>query len=699
MLVTVLLACASWDLFAAALPSVDAPAVTAQEATPAPAENGRRGRGQRGGDDADAEAKPEKKPKPGIPVTDTLLQARCIGCHPRDDRGHMSRISYLRKSPEAWAATLKRMGRLFQVQLSPAEAKHMVRYLANDHGLTRSEAERALYESERRVHWSEEFHDADFKQACAQCHPLGRVLAQQRDEEEWQLLRATHVAYFPLSRTQMGGGPPRNEEEEAERRMWRSRMGGGGGGGATGATGGAAATPPGTRGAPTAGARRGGADTNAPSPEETRERDRGDRVLKRLADEQPLITQAWENWQISKREVPLAGRWFATGHEVGRGDAFGTLEIRRTAADEFETRWSLTWSNGETQARSGKGLLYAGYSWRGSATESGATWREVLLLDEDWRRFKGRLFRGDHDELGVDIELHRLTGVARVFAVRQPAVTVPAQGHVIEVLGEAFPAGVQASDFHLGAGVTVRAAERVSDGVVRLTLDVSPAAACGERQVSYLADPGRVAILLYDGIDYVRVAPIQGLARIGGGQAQKQMERFEAIAVHRGKDGKPFTEDDVDVMVVQARWSLAEFSVRDDDDDVKYVGVIEPETGVFTPAIDGPNLQRKWQGNNVGDVFVVAEGEFDVPRRVQEPADDEKGEPGKDGDHKPAAEAGVGGDKPVVEPPAKVVKPPSAPPPSSAKPDIQRQTFKARGHLLVTVPRWVRWDRLDWEDR
>ena len=184
MLASVVVVCASWFSSASAF----APCATldvVQEGQAAPAERGERGRGRRGDapesgqeKDKDKDAKPEKKDKPGIPVTDTLLQARCIGCHARDERGHMSRISYSRKSPEGWQETLKRMGRLYQVQLSPAEAKHMVRYLASQHGLTRSEAERSLYESERRVHWSEEQHDSDFKQACAQCHTLGRVLGQ-----------------------------------------------------------------------------------------------------------------------------------------------------------------------------------------------------------------------------------------------------------------------------------------------------------------------------------------------------------------------------------------------------------------------------------------------------------------------------------------------------------------------------------------
>ena len=41
-------------------------------------------------------------------------------------------------------------------------------------------------------------------------------------------------------------------------------------------------------------------------------------------------------------------------------------------------------------------------------------------------------------------------------------------------------------------------------------------------------------------------------------------------------------------------------------DDVGFVGSIDPKSGVFTPAIDGPNTRRQGNRNNVGDVWVIA---------------------------------------------------------------------------------------------
>jgi quinohemoprotein amine dehydrogenase len=602
------------------------------------------------------EDKPKKPPRPGIAVDDPLVHTHCARCHALDDRSHMTRISYVRKSPEGWSESIKRMGRLHGLTLSPNDARQLVRSLSNSHGLARSEAERGLYESERRVHWSEAHHDQDFQRACAQCHPLGRVLLQQRDAEEWQLLRATHVAMFPLARGQMGGGPP---EEERRRDEGESPAGAGprGRGGAGGG------------GAPGSGGEGGG--------ERRPTQGVGDRVLQQLAKDQPLFTPAWDSWAKNRRQVPLAATWTVTGHEVGRGDIVGTAELRRADDDEYDVTWNLTFADGSSVVRTGKGLLYAGYSWRGRSQADGeASWREVLLLDDDWQHFKGRLFTGEHDEVGADVELWRDRGLPRVLALGNRAITVPSTGHRLEVHGEAFPATLSPADFFAGEGLTITAVERHSDRRATLVVDAAAGSTLGSRLVAFGAQPGGAQAVLYDTVDYVRIRPLQGLARIGGLRLPKQIERFEAIAMHRGKDEKPFTEDDVDLFQVRPRWSLEEFRVRDDDDDLLYVGAIDAATGVFTPNVDGPNPARKWQANNVGDVFVVAEVDLDVPVRPTPPKPDAE---------KPAA-------KPAEKPAQKPADPPAAP-------AREQKTFRARAHLIVTVPLYVRWHALDWEDR
>lgn len=590
----------------------------------------------------------KKKTKPGIPVDDVLVQSLCGRCHTRDDREHMTRISYVRKSPEGWAQTIKRMGRLHGLQLTPTAAKALVRSLSNSHGLTRAEAERGLYESERRVHWSEEHHEEDFKRACAQCHPLGRALLQYRDAEEWELLRATHVAMFPLSQRQVGGGPPRDPSA----RRW--------------------SPPPSSA---TTSSSRGSSSRGSSGRSSSSRGSVGDRVLEKLRKEQPLFTPDWERWTRNRREVPLAGTWTVTGHETGRGDVWGTLELTRTEADGYDGVWSLQWSDGSRATRSSKGILYAGYSWRGRAVDGDTTWREVLLLDDGWESFRGRLFTGAYDEIGVDVTLHRDDGRPRLIATQQGALEVPSKGHVVQVLANsALPATLAVEDFFAGEGLQVTRVERVGPRRAEVTVDVAADAALGEVTLAYGADPIGVPLTLYDTVDYVRIRPLQGLSRVGGAQHPRQLERFEAYAVHRGEDGELYTDDDVDLFQVRPKWSLQEFRVRDDDDDVQFVGSIDPESGVFTPNVDGPNPERKWQHNNIGDVFVCCELQLDVPVRADAAPD-------------PAAAESEG------------EREDDDAPQSSAPAARESKRFFARSHLLVTVPIYARWQVLNWEDR
>ncbi len=57
--------------------------------------------------------------------------------------------------------------------------------------------------------------------------------------------------------------------------------------------------------------------------------------------------------------------------------------------------------------------------------------------------------------------------------------------------------------------------------------------------------------------------PENGMARLGGVQFPKRFVQFEAVALHRGPDGKRFTDDDIDLGPVKADWSLEESGAGD----------------------------------------------------------------------------------------------------------------------------------------
>ena len=637
--------------------------------------SGRRGR--RGG--GRGEARGPKKVRKGIKVTDPVVIQHCGGCHKVEEDGFMSRVSFMRKGPEGWEMSLKRMIRHHDMEFSPEEARQMIRYLAHHHGLARSEAERSLYDAERRVHWSEQDKDQDLRRTCAPCHTLGRVFAQQRTGEEWQHLKKMHMAFFPNTSSQFGerrrssrGGNTQGRGGNTQGRGESSGRGEGSGRGGSS-----------SRGSTSSG---GGS--------------RADRVLAALTKSQPLLSEEWEAWQIDEREVPLTGVWTVIGHEVTRGEIRGTVEISRTGEDAFKTVWLLEFGDGSRVRREGRGVMYAGYSWRGRSRPAAGTpgdepaeLREVMLLSADWNSFKGRCFYGGYSELGMDVTLHRHMGATQIFASDEPAIA-PSKDAAVVLRGTGFPADVAPQDFHLGAGVTVTDVRRENNTKVTLVVDIAKDAKLGARRVSFRAIRGPEAVTLYDTVDYIKITPGEGLSRIGkGGKGKipKQYERFEAWAMHRGPDKKLYTADDWQIKVVDAKWRLEEFGIHEYDDDVKYVGEINADTGFFTPAIDGPNPKRRWNANNIGNVYVVAEAKMTVavrppdPKKVEAPK--AEAPEGGAGEGNQGGGSGNGGPSAATAPDAGPLV------------AVEEKTFKARGHLLVTVPLYVMWERYDWDHR
>src|ERR1700685_1264236 len=90
-------------------------------------------------------------PEEGIPVTNQLVISKCGGCHTKDEKGDMLRISWERATPEGWEEAIKRMVRLRGVSLTPDEARSILKYLATYHGLAPEEAKPIDYYAEKRV--------------------------------------------------------------------------------------------------------------------------------------------------------------------------------------------------------------------------------------------------------------------------------------------------------------------------------------------------------------------------------------------------------------------------------------------------------------------------------------------------------------------------------------------------------------------
>jgi len=504
-------------------------------------------------------------PAPGLPVSSALVKSACGACHEQDDSGRMTRISYERKTPEAWELTLKRMMRTGRVQLSPEQAKEIVRYLGDEHGLAPAEARSVLYRAEKRP-TLEKAVEAEVGETCDRCHQASQYLTQRRTKEEWQLLKGMHLGYFPIIEYQTFRG-----------------------------------APPGERGQDDAPRAAGGASAPSGPPDE---RWRVDRVLDWLGANYSFDTPEWKEYRAKRSAVDLSGKWLFATHQPTKGLVSGTVTFSKTASG-YSTSADLALSDGKVEKRTGTGYLYSDLTWRGRSEGTALLdLREVLALSDDGSTLEGRFFRGEYGELGLDIKMVRLGSDVRIAGVSPKAVAASSTA-TIRIAGANFPASVAASDIDLGPGLSVTRVRSQAPDRIELEVSVGADALPGRRNVRVRGATALNALAVYDRIDYVQVRPQEGLARTGGGAIAKQFIQFEAVAFGNGPDGEPLTGDDVELNVVSPTWSLEEYHVRHEDEDLQYVGSID-QNGFFTPNIDGPNPNRKRATNNMGDVWAVA---------------------------------------------------------------------------------------------
>jgi quinohemoprotein amine dehydrogenase len=390
--------------------------------------------------------------------------------------------------------------------------------------------------------------------------------------------------------------------------------------------------------------RRGGPAPRDPSPDGRPPDTRHpvEKAVDHLAKAFPLKTAEWSAWSATMRPARLEGTWAIQATEIGKGPVYGLMVLKPVpgSTDEFASETTLIYARtGQRVRRTGQSMIYTGYQWRGRSSADGnddSDLREVMFVDRDWQSMDGRWFTGAYDEIGIDVRLERVSGV-HVLGAERTALRAGATGQSFRIYGANLPGALQARDIDLGPGVTVTGVSNVTADEATITVDVAANAVPGTRDL-FIAGSHAKGPAIYDSIDAIKVTPAWAMARVGGAVFPKALAQFEARAFDNGPDNRADTPDDIDLGVVPAAWTLEEFAATYDDDDVKFVGQIDSATGLFTPNVDGPNPNRRGSRNNVGDVYAVATY---APEAV---------------DGKPA------------------------------------KTLRARGHLLVTVPLYMRWE-------
>lgn len=509
-------------------------------------------------------AAPTARPEEGIAITDATVQKACGSCHRADDKGQMSRISFQRNTPEGWQSQIQRMVSLNGLNIDPATARQVVKYLSNNLGLAPEEARPAAWEAERRLVDFKYTANSDAEGTCNKCHSLGRVISQRRTKTEWDLLIAMHRGWYPLVDNQVfrRSGPPPAEGANADGRP---------------------------------------ADNRHPF----------EKAVAHLSSAFPLKTPDWTAWSANMRPARLDGSWSLSGWELGKGAIYGRMTVTVDPAnpDEFTTTATYRVARtGEAITRTGRATVYTGFQWRGRSSTQAAdsSLREVMMVDRNWRTMEGRWFSGGYDEIGIDVKLERVGAETRVLGTDKTALKQGASGQEVKIYGTNVAAGLRTADVDLGPGVTIVRVASVTPDVATVVVDVAANAAIGARDLFVAGSSRSKALAIYDKIDTIKVRPDWAMARVGGVTFPKMFAQFEAWGYSNGADGKPDSPDDIDLGLVDAAWSMEEYAATYNDDDTKFVGALNEATGRFTPNVEGPNTTRSGSRNNIGDVWVVA---------------------------------------------------------------------------------------------
>ena len=397
---------------------------------------------------------------------------------------------------------------------------------------------------------------------------MGRVMLQRRTDEEWDLLVAMHRGYYPLVDNQVFRrfGPP--------------------------------STEPGPDGRPP--------DNRHPM----------DKALAHLKSAFPFTTPEWSAWSATMRSPRIDGTLDPERLRARRGPGLRHGDDHREAAspDEFTTRRRTRY------ARSGRTVTRSGPRDR--------LHRLPVARPHDGRRRRQDVApRSDvgRSRLAVDRRplVHRRATTSSASTSRSAA-----QGREPVVTG-ARSAVAQArrdgADRARSSARTSRRRSRPRDvdfgrGVtVARVVSATPGLRHGRgrrrgRRADRRARPVRRrraqagALVVYDKIDYD-----QGDAGLEHGARRRRgvSEDVRAVRSRRLYRTAPTASPTRRTTSRSAPWTrpgrIEEYTATFDDDDVKFVGEIDATSGLFTPALDGPNPERSGNRNNVGDVWVVAD--------------------------------------------------------------------------------------------
>lgn len=470
------------------------------------------------------------------------VQASCMSCHAVDNNGKLARIEYMRKTPEGWSQTIARMERIHGLKITDDERKILIKDLSEQRGLAPSEAEPVRYWVENKPSYTEADSPNPNVQNGCIACHAGGRFMAQRRTEE-EWKNLKDFHLVMFPSTYLNN-----------RHLDWPKV--------------------------------------------------ADAALDYLATQYPEKTAAWDEWKGKHYEAQ--GKWKVVGYRGTQGFYVGDSEIQK-AGDGYSENKSIRYLNaGNSETLTGKIQMYSGYTLRTQYDQQGKKLQGVFNILENGNEIKGGWAETKDAGITGEETYYKVQTEKPEVVHMEPAAIQQGKTSELTLYGMNLKK-LTAQSMKFPEGVTVKSVAASSNDIVKLTVTVDKNAPIGSFSIA--SDKANVHenLTVYDRVDYLKATPSYAVARMGGaGPMHKVSTQFTAYTYSNGKDGKKGTADDLKLMAVPAKWTLAPYPEEiKNDEDLKYIGKIA-ENGLFTPSIEGVNKERPYTAENVGSVTAIA---------------------------------------------------------------------------------------------
>ncbi len=322
-------------------------------------------------------------------------------------------------------------------------------------------------------------------------------------------------------------------------------------------------------------------------------------LLKYLAEKYPFDNPEYNQWKQSGKALNPSGNWRIVGISPKDGMYSGNA-VFSGEGDAFTEERTVE-INGVKETNKGQATLYSGYSLRVSQ-DGQQRYRGYYNIGADGKTIVGsRVVVGDNG-LYADETYYAADG-KQLFDL-WPRSVKKGQTTVVHLIGNQLPEGLTLKQITTDQAISISKIVRQQGDDLWLEVKANQTA---EQATIGIADvENKLSLRVYDKVDFLKITPEFGLGRIQLGE-HRQSVQFQANAYLFGPDGKPGTADDILLGPVPVKWSMKEYLQGEENDhDLAFIGKLDADTGLFTPAAGGPNPKREYSTNNTGSVNVVA---------------------------------------------------------------------------------------------